>query len=77
MISLTRARWSDLPQQRGIVIQLRTDLAVDLPEIMGSEVEIRDALTNGYLHSKPVPRAELERLLGSTGIALAARAAAR
>jgi signal transduction histidine kinase/ActR/RegA family two-component response regulator/uncharacterized membrane protein affecting hemolysin expression len=46
VVSLTRARWSDLPQQRGIVIQLRTELSPDLPEIMGSEVEIRDALTN-------------------------------
>jgi signal transduction histidine kinase/uncharacterized membrane protein affecting hemolysin expression len=46
VVSLTRARWSDLPQQRGIVIQLRTELSADLPDIMGSEVEIRDALTN-------------------------------
>jgi CheY-like chemotaxis protein len=46
VVSLTRARWSDLPQQRGVVIQLRTDLDSELPDIMGSEVEIRDALTN-------------------------------
>jgi signal transduction histidine kinase/ActR/RegA family two-component response regulator len=46
VINLTRARWSDLPQQRGVVIQLQTELAADLPDIMGSEVEIRDALTN-------------------------------
>ena len=46
VIELTRARWSDLPQQRGIVIKLKTDLAPDLPEIMGAEGEIRDALTN-------------------------------
>jgi len=46
VINLTRARWSDLPQQRGIVIQLRTELAEGLPLIMGSEVEMRDALTN-------------------------------
>jgi signal transduction histidine kinase/CheY-like chemotaxis protein/uncharacterized membrane protein affecting hemolysin expression len=46
VVELTRARWSDLPQQRGIVIRLRTDLAPDLPEIMGAEGEIRDALTN-------------------------------
>jgi signal transduction histidine kinase/ActR/RegA family two-component response regulator len=46
VIDLTRARWSDLPQQRGVVIQLQTELATDLPDIMGSEVEIRDALTN-------------------------------
>jgi signal transduction histidine kinase/ActR/RegA family two-component response regulator len=46
VVNLTRARWSDQPQQRGLVIQLHTDLAEDLPDIMGSEVEIRDALTN-------------------------------
>ena len=46
VVELTRARWSDLPLQQGIVIRLQTELAADLPEIMGSEVEIRDALTN-------------------------------
>src|SRR5438309_10047438 len=46
VINRTRARRTDLPQQRGVVIQLRTELAEDLPQIMGSEVELRDALTN-------------------------------
>ena len=46
VVELTRARWSDLPQQQGIVIRLETDLAPDLPDIMGVESEIRDALTN-------------------------------
>ncbi|MDP3740425.1 MAG: PAS domain-containing protein [Hyphomonadaceae bacterium] len=46
VVDLTRARWSDLPQQRGIVIDLRTDLAAELPAIQGAESEIRDALTN-------------------------------
>ena len=46
VIELTRARWSDVPLQQGIVIRLQTQLAPDLPVIMGSEVEIRDALTN-------------------------------
>jgi PAS domain S-box-containing protein len=43
---LTRARWSDIPQERGIVINLETEVAVDLPMVMGSEAEIRDGLTN-------------------------------
>jgi len=43
---LTRARWSDMPQQRGIVIRLRTDLDADLPLVMGVESEIREALIN-------------------------------
>jgi signal transduction histidine kinase/ActR/RegA family two-component response regulator len=46
VIDLTRARWSDIPMQKGIVIQLQTELSVELPDIMGAEVEIRDALTN-------------------------------
>ncbi|MCE3602452.1 response regulator [Massilia sp. P8910] len=43
---LTRARWSDMPQQRGIVIQMRYELEPDLPPLMGIESEIREALTN-------------------------------
>ncbi len=46
VVELTRARWSDLPLQKGIVIRLQTELAGDLADIMGSEPEIRDALTN-------------------------------
>jgi signal transduction histidine kinase len=46
IIELTRARWSDVAQQRGIMIELRTELADDLPELIGAENEVRDALTN-------------------------------
>jgi len=51
VIDLTRARWHDMPQQRGIVIQVRTDLAVDLPPVMGVESEIREALINLVLNA--------------------------
>jgi PAS domain S-box-containing protein len=43
---LTRARWSDMPQQQGIMIEMRTEFAPDPPAIMGVESEIREALTN-------------------------------
>jgi signal transduction histidine kinase/CheY-like chemotaxis protein len=43
---LTRARWHDMPQLRGVVIELRTELTTDLPAVMGVESEIREALTN-------------------------------
>jgi signal transduction histidine kinase/CheY-like chemotaxis protein len=43
---LTRPRWNDLPQQRGLHVDLKLDLVDSLPEIMGAEHEIRDALTN-------------------------------
>ena len=46
VVELTRPRWSDLPQQRGAMVELRTELSENLPEIMGAEHEIRDALTN-------------------------------
>ncbi|MEO6185234.1 MAG: ATP-binding protein, partial [Steroidobacteraceae bacterium] len=43
---LTRARWESIPQQLGIVIDLRLQLAEGLPALQGSESEIREALTN-------------------------------
>ncbi|MES2128367.1 MAG: ATP-binding protein [Pseudomonadota bacterium] len=46
IIDLTRARWSDMPQQRGIVIDLRADFEAQLPPVLGVESEIREALTN-------------------------------
>ena len=46
VVSLTRARWSDIPQQRGIVIDLQTELAPDLSYVQGDESEIREALIN-------------------------------
>ena len=46
VVELTRARWSDVPLRNGIVITLQTDPAPGLPDIMGSQTEIRDALTN-------------------------------
>ena len=46
VIDLTRARWSDMPQQRGVAIQVHLALADDLPQILGIEGEIREALIN-------------------------------
>ncbi len=46
VVDLTRARWSDMPQQRGIVIEMRQELGVEPPAILGVEGEIREALTN-------------------------------
>lgn len=46
VIELTRARWSNDLQERGLVISVQTHLAPDLPGIMGADNEIRDALTN-------------------------------
>jgi PAS domain S-box-containing protein len=46
VVDLTRARWDNLPQEKGIVITLQMDLAEGLPDFMGAESEIRDSLTN-------------------------------
>jgi PAS domain S-box-containing protein len=51
VVSLTRARWSDVPQERGIVIRVQTDLPPALPTIRGAESEIRDAVTNLVLNA--------------------------
>ena len=46
VVDLTRARWADIPQQRGVVIDVRTEYAENIPPIMGVQGEIRDAVTN-------------------------------
>lgn len=51
VIELTRSRWKDLPQERGVVIDVRTELANPLPLILGAENEIRDAITNLVLNA--------------------------
>jgi nitrogen-specific signal transduction histidine kinase/ActR/RegA family two-component response regulator len=43
---LTRVRWNDMPQQRGVTIELKMELASPLPTVMGSDSEIREALIN-------------------------------
>ena len=46
VIDLTRARWGDMPQERGVVIEVRREFAPELPVVMGVESEVREALTN-------------------------------
>jgi PAS domain S-box-containing protein len=51
VVELTRARWNAMPQESGRVIEVKVDLAIDLPGMMGDESEIRDALTNLVLNA--------------------------
>lgn len=44
-VELTRPRWQNDPQRRGMVIEIRTVLEA-LPPILGHPAEIREALTN-------------------------------
>jgi len=46
VIGLTRARWSDMPQERGVVIELDTSLTANDLVVPGVESELREALTN-------------------------------
>jgi signal transduction histidine kinase/ActR/RegA family two-component response regulator len=45
-LELTRARWADMPQQRGLTISARLELDEKLPPVMGHDSELREALTN-------------------------------
>jgi len=51
VIDLTRARWHNMPQERGIVVRVESEIATDLPRILGAENEVRDALTNLMLNA--------------------------
>lgn len=46
VVDLTRVRWRDGPEEHGIVVSVQTELAPELPPVVGSDSEIRDALTN-------------------------------
>jgi PAS domain S-box-containing protein len=51
VIDLTRARWSNIPQEHGIVVKVESDLDAAMPEILGVESEVRDGLTNLLLNA--------------------------
>jgi signal transduction histidine kinase/ActR/RegA family two-component response regulator len=46
VVELTRARWRDMPMQRGVAVGVQLNLAPDLPPMLGVESEIREALIN-------------------------------
>ncbi len=46
VVDLTRARWSDMAQQRGVSVDMRLELGVGLPQVSAVESQIRDALVN-------------------------------
>lgn len=51
VVGMTRPRWRDIPQANGITIEVRTELAPEAPELVGSESEIREAFTNLVLNA--------------------------
>jgi signal transduction histidine kinase/CheY-like chemotaxis protein len=46
VVELTRPRWRDISQERGVAVEIKLDLELNLPEIAGASSELRDALTN-------------------------------
>jgi signal transduction histidine kinase/DNA-binding response OmpR family regulator len=46
VIELTRPRWRDISQRRGISVDVKLDFDASLPEVIGTESELREALTN-------------------------------
>ena len=51
VIDMTRPRWRDIPQGRGIMVELETDLDPTVPDLVGIESEVREALTNIILNA--------------------------
>lgn len=50
-VGMTRPRWRDIPQSRGVMIELGTDLDSNVPDFAGIETEIRESLTNLILNA--------------------------
>ncbi|MGA2853344.1 MAG: ATP-binding protein [Verrucomicrobiota bacterium] len=51
VVDMTRPRWRDIPQGRGIMIEMHTDLDTHPPKFAGIESEIREALVNLVLNA--------------------------
>jgi len=51
VIDMTRPRWRDIPQGRGLMVELETDFETGLPDLAGKESEVREALTNLILNA--------------------------
>lgn len=51
VIDLTRPRWRSIAQASGLVIDLQVDLDRKLPDVVGNESELREALTNLVLNA--------------------------
>lgn len=46
VIDMTRPHWRDIPQGRGVMIEMRSDFDANLSMLVGIESEVREALTN-------------------------------
>jgi PAS domain S-box-containing protein len=75
VVRLTRARWSDMPQQRGVAVAVVMELADGAQAIQGVESELRQALINLVFNAvDALPEGgtitlRTRRLAGGTGMA--------
>ncbi len=51
VIAMTRPRWRDIPQERGLTVDVQTDLDPAVPALTGIESEVREAITNLILNA--------------------------
>ncbi len=51
VIDMTRPRWRDIPQGLGVTVEMQTNLDPLVPELVGIESELREALTNLILNA--------------------------
>ena len=51
VIDMTRPRWRDIPQSNGVTVRMQTEFSRELPELVGIESEVREALTNLVLNA--------------------------
>jgi len=51
VVDMLRPRWRDMPQQRGLTVEVETELASGMPRFAGIESEIREAMTNLVLNA--------------------------
>jgi signal transduction histidine kinase/ActR/RegA family two-component response regulator len=51
VVDMTRPRWRDIPQSNGVTVEVQTDLAPNVPDLVGIESEVREALTNLVLNA--------------------------
>ena len=51
VVDMTRPRWRDIPQSKGITIDVQSDFAGGLPKLVAIESEVREALTNLLLNA--------------------------
>ncbi len=51
VVDMTRPRWRDIPQSNGITVEMQTEFAPNIGDLVGIESEVREAMTNLVLNA--------------------------